>query len=1020
MQGKGIVRFFLILMILVCLVQYLFILPTNSVEAAAEKHATEQASKVPDEDKSTIEKTAYSAYLDSMSNETVMSIPLLKDYTYQELKAQQLALGLDLKGGMSVVLQVNLREFLEKLTNDPEYEPFKNALDLADTNLESANSDYITLFADAWQTVGKGQPMRDLFRRNEALKDDINTSTGDGEITRLLREKADETVSLTFTMLKQRIDNLGVVQPNISLDEARDLILVELPGVDNPERARASLTGAANLEFWNVYRTSDNNFMQYIVGANDRLKRSNPTAQSERQIISTTPVLDSLGNETGAVDTLYADQAGLDGPLFAKLQPNNGTFAPSVIGMAKKSDIDDVMKMLEQKDIAATFPKNIKWAWSRSPNSILDEDGKKKDGSLYELYALKMDRGKREAPLTGEHVVSATAGPNPNGQMEVSLRMDQSGARTWGRMTTAAAQDGNRSIAIVLDNKVVSAPRVNGPITGGSSSITGDFSVEESQDLAQFLEVGRLPATPQIIQESIVGPSLGAANIKSSIWSLVGGFALVLLFMLFYYGSAGIVSIVCLFLNLFFIFGALASMGAVLTLPGLAGIVLTIGMAVDANVIIYERIREELRDGKSLRAAVNDGFQNSYSAIIDANVTTFVTAAILAYFGLGPIKGFAVVLMVGVVASVFTAVLVGRLLIDWWLEKGNNLTFWTGASKDAFANLNRDWLGGRKTAYMISGAIIIAGIASMAVRGFDLGVDFKGGYSYNVEFAQDVNAEQIREAMTAPFGGVPTVKEVSNGNTFNIVTDFNIKDTEEGASDKVMAALHAGIKTIDPSVSLAQFSAPDADGITHVTSSSKVGPTIADDIRASAFKAGIFALLFIFLYLFLRFNRWQYSAGAVAALFHDTLIVLGIFSIFHGILPFAMEIDQAFIAAILTVIGYSINDTVVVFDRIREYLNLYTGESKEVVINRAINSTLSRTVITSITTLFVVAVLFVFGGGSIKGMAFALLVGVLVGTYSSIFVATPIMSDLSDDTLAVKETKKKTKSSFGRQTTVDP
>ncbi|MGK0364833.1 MAG: SecD/SecF fusion protein [Saprospiraceae bacterium] len=1020
MQGKGIVRFFLIMMILVCLVQYLFILPTNSVEAAAEKHATEEASKVPDEDKSLTKKAAYSAYLDGMSNETVMSIPLLKDYTYQELKAQQLALGLDLKGGMSVVLQVDLREFLEKLTNDPEYEPFKNTLDLADKNLESANSDYITLFADAWQTEGKGQPMRDLFRRNEALKDDINTSTGDGEITRLLREKANETVNLTFAMLKQRIDKLGVVQPNISLDEGRDLILVELPGVENPERAREFLTGAAKLEFWNVYRTSDNNFMQYIAAANDRLKRTNPTATDEnRQMISTSPALDSLGNETGALDTLYADQVGLDGPLFAKLTPNTGAFAPSVIGMAKKGDRDAVMAMLTQSDVAATFPKDVKWVWSRDPNSI-EVDGKKKDGSEYELYALKMDRGKRVAPLTGEHVVSATAGPNPNGQMEVSLRMDQSGARTWGRMTTKAAQDGNRSIAIVLDDEVVSAPRVNGPITGGSSSISGDFSVEESQDLAQFLEVGRLPATPEIIQESIVGPSLGAANIKSSILSLVGGFALVLLFMLFYYGTAGIVSIACLFLNLFFIFGALASMGAVLTLPGLAGIVLTIGMAVDANVIIYERIREELREGKALRAAVNDGFQNSYSAIIDANVTTFVTAAILAYFGLGPIKGFAVVLMVGVVASVFTAVLVGRLLIDWWLEKGNNLTFWTGASKNAFANLSYDWLGKRKVAYMISSAIIIAGIASMAVRGFDLGVDFKGGYSYNVEFATDVDAEQIREAMTAPFGGVPTVKEVSTANTFNIVTDFNIKDTEKGASDKVMAALFEGIKVLDPSVKLAQFSAPDSDDITHVTSSSKVGPTIADDIRTSAFKAGIFALLFIFLYLFLRFNRWQYSAGAVAALFHDTLIVLGIFSIFHGILPFAMEIDQAFIAAILTVIGYSINDTVVVFDRIREYLNLYTGESKEIVINRAINSTLSRTVITSITTLFVVAILFVFGGGSIKGMAFALLVGVLVGTYSSIFVATPIMSDLSDNELAVTDTKKKSKSSFGRQTSVEP
>ncbi len=1022
MQGKGIVRFFLIVMTIVCLIQYLFILPTRSVESDADARAKEAAANVPDEERPSVEKAVYTAYLDSMSQQTVFKIPLIKDYTYQELKAQQLALGLDLKGGMSVVLQVDLKDFLKQLTNDPEYEPFEKALEIADQNLKSANSDYITLFADAWQEAGNGQPMRDLFRRNEALKDDINTSSSDGEVTRLLRDKADETVGLTFELLKQRIDKLGVIQPNISLDEGRDLILVELPGIDNPQRARDFLTGAANLEFWNVYRTSDNNFIQYLVSANDRLKRTNPeAANAERTVLSVNerPELDSLGNETGVTirDTIYTDEAGLDGPLFALLTPNRGTFAPSVIGTAKGNNRNQIMKYLKQEDVAATFPRDVKWAWSRSPNTVLDADGNATDDSVYELYAIKMDRGNK-APLTGEHVVSASADPNPQGQgMEVSLRMDQTGAKTWARMTTAAANDGNRSIAIVLDGEVVSAPRVNGAITGGSSSITGNFSVQEANDLAQFLEVGRLPATPEIIQESIVGPSLGAANIKSSIWSLAGGFLLVLVFMLFYYGSAGIVSILALFLNLFFIFGALASLGAVLTLPGLAGIVLTIGMAVDANVIIYERIREELRDGKTLRQAVNDGFSNSYSAIIDANVTTFITAAILAYFGLGPIKGFAVVLMIGVVSSVFTAVLVGRLMIDWWLNKGNEMTFWTGASKNAFANLNSDWLGKRKIAYMVSGAIIVLGIASMLVRGFDLGVDFKGGYSYNVEFAQDVNAEQIREALTAPFDGVPTVKAVNTENTFNVVTDFNINDTEDDAADKVMAALYEGIKTIDGTVTLERFSSPDAQDVTHVTSSSKVGPTIADDIQKSAVKATIFALLFIFLYLFLRFNRWQYSAGAVAALFHDTLIVLGLFSILHGFLPFAMEIDQAFIAAILTVIGYSINDTVVVFDRIREYLNLYTGEDKETVINRAINSTLSRTIITSVTTLFVVAVLFVFGGGSIRGMAFALLIGVLVGTYSSIFVATPIMSDLSDDTLTKKEKKKAATSSFGRKTT---
>jgi SecD/SecF fusion protein len=508
-----------------------------------------------------------------------------------------------------------------------------------------------------------------------------------------------------------------------------------------------------------------------------------------------------------------------------------------------------------------------------------------------------------------------------------------------------------------------------------------------------------LPAETKIIQESLVGPSLGQQNIDRSTNSLLIGFLLLLGFMVFYYGGGGIVAIIVLFLNLFFIFGALASYGTVLTLPGVAGIILTVGMAVDANVIIYERIREELREGKSVAAAISDGFQNSYSAIIDANVTTILTAFVLAYFGLGPIKGFAVVLIIGVLSSLFTAVLVGRLIIDWWVGKGRNITFFTGFSKDVLSDLTIDWLSKRKMAYIISGSLIALGLVSFVARGFELGVDFKGGYSYNITFdqSQEINADDLRDALTVAFEGEPTVKAVDTENTFNVVTDYMVDNTDDNASDMVMEKLYEGVNNImGGSLVLDNFKSPDGEG-TYVSSSSKVGPTIADDIKNSAYYATIFALLLIFLYIFIRFSKWQYSMGAVAALFHDTMIVLAIFSIGHGILPFSLEIDQAFIAAILTVIGYSINDTVVVFDRIREFMGLYTKKSKEEVINMAINSTISRTVITSLTTLLMVAILFVFGGSSIKGFAFALLVGIVVGTYSSVFVATPVMSDLTGD-----------------------
>jgi SecD/SecF fusion protein len=1006
MQGKGIVRFFLVIMTIVCVVQYLFLLPTRNVEKKAEEYANAYAQNFPENEQQDSMKSARTAYLDSMSRTVVFRVPLIKDYTYQDLKGQQLALGLDLKGGMSVVLQVDLEEFLRSLASgtDPTFE---NALNKASEDLKDAQSDYITLFARAWQELGNGERMANLFRQNESLRDDIDASTSDGEVTRILRERANETVRLTYNRLKERIDKLGVTQPNVSLDEGRDLIIVELPGIDNPERARTFLKATAKLEFWDTFRITDAGIGEAFLTANTMLADMKREKSGEERTILRVDTLynqtDNLGNVDSSVvtiDTVYTDEAtpGDIGPLLSIFSLNNqGQFSEAVMGMASRNEKDDVLRMLQQPEIRALFPQNAGFRWSKDP--IAKDDPTDPLADQYMLYLIKKPRGQETPLLEGGSIVSTNASPDPQtGEVAVTLRMDQNGSRIWGQMTQRAYQEGNREVAITLDDEVASAPRVINPILGGNTQITGQFTIQEANDLASILEIGKLPATTEIIQESLVGPSLGAKNINDSLRALVIGFGLVFLFMILYYGTGGVVSILALFLNVFFILGALASIGTVLTLPGIAGIVLTIGMAVDANVIIYERIREELREGKSLRVAISDGFANSYSAIIDANVTTILTAIILAVFGLGPIKGFAVVLIVGVLSSLFTAVLVGRLIIEWWTGKGRDMSFWTKSSRNAFTNLTTDWLGKRRIAYVISGIIILAGIGSYFTRGFDLGIDFKGGYSYNVEFATDVSADQLRDALTAPFEGQPTVKAVDTENTYNVVTDYLIDSDLENPDSMVLVKLYEGVIGITGGdLEFDDFKSTDSEGVTHITSSSKVGPTIADDIQSSAWKATIFALLLIFFYIFIRFSKWQYSMGAVAALFHDVLVVLSIFSLLHGVLPFAMEIDQAFIAALLTVIGYSINDTVVVFDRIREFLNLYTGKSKKEVINMAVNSTISRTVITSLTTLFVVLILFVFGGGSIKGFAFALLIGIVVGTYSSVFIATPVMSDLTGE-----------------------
>ncbi len=1026
MQGKGLIKFFLVVITVVCLLQYFYLLPTRGVENDAEEYANRIAASFAEDEKAPVEAAARTRYLDSMSNEVIFSIPLFKDFTYQELKSKQLALGLDLKGGMSVVLQVDLRDFIRTLANDSKDPTFLESLETATKNQTENQADYVTLFADAFQEKSNGtKKLGPIFARNESLRDKINFETPDAEVVRIIRAEADATVNRTFERLKERIDEFGVSQPNVSLDASRDLILVELPGVRNPERARQFLQTTAELEFWDVYRITDGKAMDALVAADKKLEQlqsNDTTAVEEVQNIrvDTTYVLDSLGNATteiASIDSTVvpADPFGSQGPLLSMLQLNRtGSLGLPVFGTAPKNKIKAINELLAKEEVKKLLPKDLGLRWSNKP--VKDpETGKYTTDYL--LYGIKMNTKGGKAPLQGDNIIDASSNPDPtSGQVQVSLTMNGQGAKTWAQLTTKASQNNNREIAIILDDKVYSAPRVNEPITGGRSQITGDFSIQEGADLAKILQIGKLPAKPRIIQEALVGPTLGQENINRSINSLVVGFGLVLLFMVLYYGGGGIVSIIALFLNLFFIFGGLASFGTVLTLPGIAGIVLTVGMAVDANVIIYERIREELLEGKTTLMAIKDGFANSYSAIIDANVTTILTAFVLAYFGMGPIKGFAVVLIIGVLFSLFTAVLVGRLMIEYWtITRGNDLTFWTSFSKNAFTGLNIDWLGKRKIAYAISFAIIAMGIISYGVKGFEYGVDFKGGYSYNIEFNDaEVNTDALREALNTSFTNASTVvKEVDGANTVNVTTSYLINNNDLDVQDKVMERLHAGVNQVaGGNISLDNFKDPEGSGV-HVGQSSKVGPTIADDIKSSSLYATVFALLLIFLYILIRFNKWQFSAGAVAALFHDTLVVLSIFSILHGVLPFALEIDQAFIAAILTVIGYSINDTVVVFDRIREFMNNYSGKSKEDIINSAVSSTVSRTVITSLTTLFVVLMLFIFGSGSIKGFAFALLVGIIVGTYSSIFVATPIMSDLSGE---IKPKEKKKKSGFARTT----
>lgn len=1012
MQGKSLIKFFLIVLTAVCLLQFLYFLPTNSVESKAEAYASANSNGATPS--TAAYKIARNRFLDSMSSEKIFSIPLIKSFTYSELKQQQLALGLDLKGGMSAVLQVDLEDFLKGLAGrNAANADFTKALESARAAQANSQSDYITLFVQEYKKIaGEGKLSR-VFGRSEALGN-VNNTTDDATFTQLMRLKANETVQQTFDRLKQRIDKLGVTQPNIQLDAARDLILVEMPGIDNPERARQFLQNSAKLEFWETYRFNDAGIGAALQQADARSKGSVTTSTDTTAVVAAidsvaTPIYDDLGNVTDTVmkavtaTDVKSATLGNTGALLSALSLNTGAMSTSVLGTVEKGKKAIVSEILARPDVKGFFPVNSKFMWSYKPQT--NADGVVTNN--YELYLVKTQANSDKSLLDGDAVTSASQTLDPlKGDVQVTLRMNAEGSKQWASMTTRAAQDGNREIAIALDDEVVSAPRVNEPITQGISAISGNYTVEEAVDFASILEVGKLPARTKIIQESNVGPSLGKSNIQKSLFALLAGFAVVIGIMLAYYGSAGIISILALLLNVFLILGTLSSLGTVLTLAGIAGIVLTIGMAVDANVIIFERIKEELNAGKDIKTAVKDGFHHSYSTIIDANVTTLLTAGILAYFGLGPVRGFAVVLMIGIVSSVFTAVFVSRLMIEWWLNRGGTLNFWTGFSKGAFKNINVDWMSLRKYTYIISGLLTVIGLISVFTKGFDLGVEYQGGYSYNIRFADPaIDADKLRSTLNTAFGVMPIVKQTDNENTYNVITSYNINDQSKEAGDKVAAKLFEGLQTLGVKSSLEEFKNTDTDDSkTHVISSAQVGPVIADDLKRTSVIALVLALLAIFLYILIRFNKWQYSVGAIVATLHDGLMVIGIFSLLKGLVPFTLEVDQAFIAAILTVIGYSINDTVIVFDRIREYLGLYPNKSSKEIMNDAINSTLSRTTMTAFTTFIVIFLLFLFGGDSVRGFAFALTVGILVGTYSSIFIATSVVHDLAPD-LRVKRSE---------------
>lgn len=1011
MQSKGAIKFVAILIAIACIWQLSFTLVTRIQENKAENYAKtavaafEQSAafgKISDADKEfakdSLMKERRRWYLDSISDRNVYL-----GYTYKDVKSKEINLGLDLKGGMNVMLQVQLEDLVRSLAGENVTPEFNKAIELATSRSVNSREDFITLFADAWKEVSGGQRLAQVFGTYD-LKERISPESTDAQVISVLREEAESAISNSFNVLRNRIDRFGVTQPSIQKLGNSGRILVELPGVKEPERVRKLLQGSASLEFWTTYQ--NNEIAPYLAEANSLLaqlledeadttvtKAVEGTPAAAKDSVSST---DSVLNQ--AIKQNAENQAALENykkqnPLFAVLQPS-GNNSGALIGLALGGDTAKVNSLLNMPQVRELFPAEFRPMWSVKPLPVSQTQ---QVSNLYELVAIKASSLDGKAPLDGDAIADARVTYDGNGRNQgsptVSMTMNPGGANVWARLTK---DNVGKQIAIVLDGLVYSYPMVNGEIPGGSSVITGNFTIEEATDLTNVLKSGKLPAPSKIIQEQVVGPSLGAKSIQSGMISFIIAFLLVLVYMLVFYKGAGLAADIALLCNVLFLFGTLVSFGAVLTLPGIAGLVLTMGMAVDANVIIYERIKEELAAGKGLGKAIADGYSNAYSAIIDGQVTTLLTGIVLFVFGSGPVQGFATTLIIGIITSVLTSIFITRIIFDDRISKGKSVSFDNSFTRNFLKNTNVDFLSKRKFSYAISGLLVVLSILSITIKGFTYGVDFRGGRTYVVRFDQPQTAEAVRAAAEKEFkdeNSSVEVKQFGGPTQMKITTTYKVDQESTEIDAEVEAKLFNAMKgfyTTDMTLDTFKSTLENPNGI---ISSDKVGPTIANDMKRDAIIAVLLSLLVIFAYIAFRFKGWTWGLGGVVSLAHTAIIVIGFFSFFSGILSFNLDIDQTFIAAILTIIGYAINDNVVIFDRIREYRGLHPNAEFKSVVNTALNATLTRTLNTSVSTLITMLAIAIFGGESIRGLAVALCLGIVIGTYASIMIGTPVMFD---------------------------
>ena len=1010
MQNKGAIKTLAIIFGLIFLYQLSFTVVTKVVEKRAAEYAQGDEAKE-------------NYYLDSVSNVNVYNL-LVKKYTYRDAKEREINLGLDLKGGMNVTLEVSVKDIVNALAganaNDPT---FQQAMQLATERQQKSEGDFVTLFGQAYEEVDPNAKLASIFLF-EFKDKGITVNSTNSEVLKVLKEESDGAIDRSYQILRTRIDRFGVAQPNIQKLEGSGRILVELPGIKDPKRVRKLLQGTAQLEFWETYNFSE--LYQYFDEANAKLaeKSKATNALNEETVeeeVAETPVegeevvaeaqVAEAQTEVAEADTTKADSGLLNqiaeesseeelsedealakyqaaNPLYSLLQPSytqQGPAQTARVGIAQVKDTANINRMLAET--ASIFPRTMKLAWTVKPESYGGET------EFLELVALKMSRDNKCA-LGGEVITDARQDYGQSNQVEVTLQMNSEGAKAWKRLT---GENIGKQVAIVLDNYVYSYPVVNDEIPNGRSSISGGgMQIEEAQDLANILKAGKLPAPARILEEQVVGPSLGQESVRKGMWSMVFAFILVLIYMVFFYKKAGLVADIALIVNVFFLFGVLACLGSVLTLPGIAGIVLTLGMAVDSNVIIFERIKEELRGGKALRAAIDAGYKNAYSAIIDGNVTTLITGIVLIILGTGPVHSFAVTLCIGILTSLFTSIFISRLIFTRMLDKEKEISFTTKLTENFLKDTHFDFIKFRKTAYIIALVMIVISVGSLAFKGLNLGIDFKGGRNYIVRFDQDVKVDQVREALSnvnVEGWETPEVKTYGPNGQVKITTKYKIEDNNPDVDSEIQGILYEGLHGLfSENLSADQFSSEDET--IGVLSTQKVGATIASDVKRKSIWAIAVSLVLMFAYIAIRFRRWQYGLSALAALTHDTIVMLGMYSLFFNILPFTMEVDQAFIAAVLTIIGYSINATVVIFDRVRENTNLHPKASWRENINNAVNSTLTRSFNTSGSTFVVLLAIFFFGGDTIRGFIFALLVGILAGTFSSVFLSSPIAYNL--------------------------